>query len=320
MNAGLVIACSLALAACSMDLGVLQRPREGSDPPNPATDPGGTGGVAGMTGAGAGAAAAASGGAGAGDAGAGGASGGGGAGAPAAGSGGASGQGGSNLQGGSGGPSKPPRRTCGLVGLPCCTPGNTCDLGACLRGECTAYGGFFAFTRGSCEAVDPCESRNAYTAGCSCPSGFDDTLLYRTIEQCDLREVSTEVRSCTAARTPETMFGGVWVEGPDGNCTRSCRTANPVTGQCGCPDGTQALSLNVDSTTPECPGAEWTLQVCINADGEPLNFGGVYALSQSAAEGCSAANPATGGCTCPEGATTPQSLHVGSWSVFVCNL
>ena len=217
-----------------------------------------------------------------------------------------------------GAPSSVPRRTCGVTGLPCCTPGNTCDLGACLRGKCTAYGGFYAETTGCTQ--NPCGSRNAYTAGCSCPLGFDDTLLWRRVEVCDLGDATTEVRSCTAARTPETIFGGVWVEGPDASCKLGCRTANPVTGQCGCPAGTQAVGLTVDLPSDNCPNTNLTLQLCINAGGKLANFGGGYALSQSAALGCSAPNPLTGSCTCPEQVTTPQSLHVGSWSVFVCNL
>jgi hypothetical protein len=78
--------------------------------------------------------------------------------------------------------------------------------------------------------------------------------------------------------------------------------------------------MTVDSPDGTCPGADTTLQVCIDAAATAGNFGGAYAVSQAAASGCGAANPLTGACSCPEGVTTPQSLHAGTWSIFVCNL
>ena len=299
---------AIALAGCSIDLSTLQRTGAAGEPStSPATDPGGAGG-AGSSGAG-------SGGAGSSASGAGASAGSGGAGTSSGGSGGVRAP---QPAGESGAAPVTPQRTCGVTGLPCCMPGNTCDLGACLRGKCTAYGGFYSET--SACTQNPCISRNTYTAGCNCPLGFDDTLLWKTYEVCDAGEATTEVRSCTAARTPETIYGGAWVEGPDANCTLSCRTANPVTGECGCPNGTDAVALTVDVPGTNCPNTNLTLRVCINAAGKLANFGGAYALSQSAALGCSAANPLTNSCSCPEGVTMPQSLHVGSWSVFVCNL
>jgi hypothetical protein len=281
-----LLAALYLLAACSIDLAPLQRQPAELGEPDPAINPD--------------AAAAGSGGDTAG------------AGTPSATVAGTSGQ----AAAGAGGTT--PRRTCGVVGLPCCMPGNTCDLGACLRGKCTAYGGFYARKDGCTQ--NPCSSRNAYTAGCSCPMGFDDTLLWQRSESCDTGDATTDVRSCTAARTPETTFGGVWVQGPDSSCKLGCRTPNPLSDTCACPEGTRALALTVDSVDAKCPDSALTLNVCIHAGGMPLNFGGAYALSQRAALGCSAPNPLTGACSCPPDANTPQSLHVGSWSVFVCNL
>jgi len=216
-------------------------------------------------------------------------------------------------------PTGNPPKTCGLPGLPCCTPGSQCDVGACLRGKCTPYGGYYGKTE-ACSAA-PCTSRNAYTAGCVCPSGFTDTLLWQELRACDAGGSGvTEVRSCTAGRTPGIAFGGAWVQGPDGNCTISCLAPNPLTGQCTCPAGTAQVSMNVDIPIASCPNAETTLQMCTDGAGKPVNFGGAYAVSQTASFGCGAANPLTDECSCPEGATTPQSLHVGSWSIFVCNL
>ena len=292
------LAASL-LAACSIDLSALQQPPADDGSLNPATDPESSG-----AGSGAGGTVAS-------------------AGQPAAGAKPplATGSGGSPAEqparSGAGG-SATVRRTCGLTGLPCCMPGNTCDLGACLRGKCTAYGGFYARQAGCTQ--NPCTSRNTYTAGCGCPMGFEDTLLWQRSLTCDTGEAATEVRSCTAARTPETAFGGVWVQGPDPACKPSCRTPNPLTDGCGCPDGTRPLALTVDEPTPACVGSSYTLQVCIDAAGTALNFGGAYATSQRAANGCAAANPFTGACTCPPEVNAPQSLHMGDWSVFVCNL
>jgi hypothetical protein len=212
-----------------------------------------------------------------------------------------------------------PAATCGLPGLACCNPGATCNVGACLRGKCTPYGGFYALT-GAC-ALDPCGSRNAYTAGCSCPMGFVNTLLWQEEAVCDGGGTgTTEVRSCSAGRTPGIAFGGVWVQGPDDSCTVGCRTPNPFTGACACPTGTQPVSMTIDNVDASCPTAATTLEACIDGAGIPVNFGGAYAVSQTAALGCAAANPLTAACSCPTGVTTPQSLHVGSWSIFVCNL
>jgi hypothetical protein len=76
----------------------------------------------------------------------------------------------------------------------------------------------------------------------------------------------------------------------------------------------------VDSPNGNCPGADTTLQICIDAEAMAGNFGGAYAVSQTAPSGCGAANPLTAACSCPEGVTMPQSLHAGIWSIFVCNL
>lgn len=226
--------------------------------------------------------------------------------------------------GGGGAPvdSKPasgnPPRTCGLPGLACCA-GNLCDIGECLRGKCTPYGGFYAHSE-ACSA-EPCTSRNAYTAGCACPMGFADTLLYTSQTTCDDGILAaSEVRSCTSGRTPGIAFAGVWVEGPDDRCTKRCLTPNPLTGACNCPAGSQSIALNADTGDSGCPNASMMLQLCIEANGEPINFGGAYAVSQTAALGCSAPNPLTAACSCPDAVGKPQSLHVGNWSIFVCNL
>lgn len=212
-----------------------------------------------------------------------------------------------------------PPKGCGFPGLPCCTPGNMCDVGACLRGKCTPYGGYYARTD-AC-TTGPCTSRNGYTAGCSCPLGFTDTLLWQEPKACDTGASGmTEVRSCTATGTPNIAYGGAWVQGPDGNCTISCLAPNPLTGMCTCPAGAAQVSMTIDMPPGSCPDAATTLQMCIDADGKPVNFGGAYAVSQTASFGCAAANPLTAACSCPEGATAPQSLHAGSWSIFVCNL
>jgi hypothetical protein len=344
-----------ALAACSIDLSELQRSDAGfnpaSDPDSGSTGSGGmdanTAGVAaagssGQAGTGtagqigkAGAGGAGSSAAGRGSAGAGGMSGtdvGTGAGAGAMSIAGMTGTAGGSMptagstsqppaagQSAAGAPSIDPTRTCGVPGLPCCNPGNMCDIGACLRGKCTPYGGFYANT-GAC-STNPCGSRNAYTAGCHCPVGFTDTLLWSEDGPCDEGGSGvTEVRSCTAGRTPGIAFAGAWVQGPDDSCSVGCQTKNPLTGMCTCPAGTQQLSMTVDLTNASCPDAGTTLQVCIEGEGMPVNFGGAYAVSQSAPLGCGAANPLTAACSCPAEVMTPQSLHTGSWSIFVCNL
>src|SRR5262245_50089813 len=181
MRGSLAVLC--LVGACSIDLSALQHAGDGGAT-NPATNPDPAAGSGGDTAGG---------------------------GTPSATVAGTSGQGAGGARAGAGGTA--PRKTCGVTGLPCCMPGNICDLGACLRGKCTAYGGFYARKEGCTQS--PCTSRNAYTAGCACPTGFDDTLLWQRGESCDTGDATTQVRSCTAARTPETTFGGLWVQGPD---------------------------------------------------------------------------------------------------------
>jgi hypothetical protein len=351
VNLSLIVTMSCVFAACSIDLSGLQRTDAGF---NPATDPdastagaSGAEGAAGESGSSGTGSAGASGAVAAGKGGTGGTgrAGTGGAGSsstPMAGSTATAGQTSVPIAGttsqppaagtpaaGSGGADPDPTdsglppRTCGLPGLSCCNPGNMCDVGACLRGKCTPYGGFYALTA-AC-AVNPCGSRNAYTAGCNCPTGFNDTLLWQETKACDSgsggpASGTTEAHSCTAGRVPDIAFGGAWVQGPDVNCSVGCQTPNPLTGACTCPAGTQQVSMTVDGTITTCPDASVTLQICIDGEGAPVNFAGAYAVSQSAPLGCGAANPLTAACSCPAEVTMPQSLHVGSWSIFLCNL
>lgn len=212
-------------------------------------------------------------------------------------------------------------RTCGVVGLPCCKPGNVCELGACLRGQCTPYGGLYA--RSSECHTAPCPSRNAYTAGCGCPAGFDDSLLWETDQPCSNATAAVQVHACTATRTPEMAFGGLWVEEKSAStCEVECSAPNPYTAACSCPAGTRALTIGAGIPGGPCGDAARTLALCANQDGAPLNFGGFYALSSAASDGCGLPNPLTGSCVCPRsepGAAPLQNLQVGEFSVFVCN-
>lgn len=198
----------------------------------------------------------------------------------------------------------PPPPTCGVLGSPCCDPGQTCDLGACLRGMCVSYGGAFG-TMSGCSPV--CQSRNTYTAGCSCPRGFSPSPVMDVRASCDGAATVASVSLCTSTdRTAPTDYAGAWLE--TFGCGAGCQRANPYTGGCSCPFGSVAVEMDVEVTT-SCGTTPATLGVCVDASEPAATFGGAYQLGAGGAPGCTRPNPRTGSCSCPSDATA-QTMPV----------
>lgn len=181
---------------------------------------------------------------------------------------------------------------CGLVGNSCCDTGDPCQQGSCLRGVCTGFGGAYLSVT-NCDS--PCQGRNAYSAGCSCPSGFTAKPSVEVWGMCPNTgqlEPSTLTFCGAGQYGTQGAWGGVFVR-DDGS--GACVQAHPMTGGCSCPNGTQLVSLDVT-----LPASQGTLGVCVATNSPSVSFGGIY---QSDDFGTCHANPLTGSCSCADGST-----------------
>jgi hypothetical protein len=215
-------------------------------------------------------------------------------------------------------PPEVPEPACGVVGRPCCQPGNVCDFGACLRGLCSAYGGLYAQAEGCGPAV--CAARNGYTAGCSCPSGFDAVAAWQQPYACaDGSAGETGLVVCTTEVASASSWMGIWVqERSPLDCSDACLVPNSASLECSCPRGSDALSVRVEDSTTSCPGAGKTLTLCLDADDPRSNFHGAYALGSPGSARACVANPMTGACSCPMGSSA-QKVSVGMEQVYFCS-
>lgn len=177
-----------------------------------------------------------------------------------------------------------PVPTCGLPGLECCSEGLACEVGACLRGRCSASSGAVAEASG---CGDPCGARNPFTAGCSCAMGFERSDVGELLGECrDGSPTTLSLGFCDGG------YGSAFVE-LDPECG-GCATPHPLTGACMCPAGQLALRFRAGRATASCGDSFATLGFCVDPSGR-----GAYQRDPLA--GCVTPNRATGGCTCPEG-------------------
>lgn len=207
---------------------------------------------------------------------------------------------------------------CGVVGRPCCQPDNACAFGACLRGRCSTYGGLYAQERGCGPSV--CATRNAYTAGCSCPEGFAAVEVRQDAYACpDGTDGENDLALCTTEIASASAWMGVWVSerGLPG-CTDACLVPNSATGDCTCPRGAVPLRVGVEDMSASCPDGEEMLGLCLNADDTGSNFRGAYVLGASGSARACVANPVTGTCSCPA-SSTAQEVTVGKEHAYFCS-
>ncbi len=177
-----------------------------------------------------------------------------------------------------------PEPDCGLPGLECCPGSLACEVGACLRGRCSAASGAVG------EAVgcnDPCGVRNPFTAGCSCAMGFARSDVGAVLGACaDGSPTTLSLGFCDGG------YGSAFVS--VAAACGGCVTPHPRTGTCGCPAGQLALRVQTGRPTAACGDAPAELGLC-------LDPGGRGAYQRDPFAGCVAPNPRTGGCACPAG-------------------
>lgn len=213
----------------------------------------------------------------------------------------------------------PDGATCGLVGLPCCRPDNRCDIGACLRGECSAYAGAFATREGCTTAM--CSDRDPYSAGCACPQGFLEVTAAPLATTCDDGSPAQKVLSvCQSERTDASGWGGFWLRSGGPACGSSCVVSNPYTEDCSCPAGMALLTAPVSLGATGCAGDVATLGVCMRSGLTTGRFAGGYVLTAGAGNGCGTPNPDTGLCTCPPAAMEQRITLGGGVTVGLCSL
>lgn len=116
---------------------------------------------------------------------------------------------------------------------------------------------------------------------------------------CEGAVTSATLSICTADdRTSLTDWGGAWLDVSG----ETCLLPNRFTGECSCPAGTASIEMDVD--VPGVGGSKPAVfAVCVLSRGESTTFEGAYQLGAAGAFGCTRANPRTGACSCPEGAT-----------------
>jgi hypothetical protein len=110
-------------------------------------------------------------------------------------------------------------------------------------------------------------------------------------------------------------------------CNQGCRSPNPYTGVCGCPGGSTPIVMRALVDTPCATLIGSTIVMCAQLGAPVTAFGGAFQLDDAVpgGVGCRAANPRTGGCSCP-GGTAPRGLRaevdsvagfIGS-TIYVC--
>jgi hypothetical protein len=96
---------------------------------------------------------------------------------------------------------------------------------------------------GWCGASAKCRVGNPMAAGaCACPDGFVGIGLRSIIRICDDSEVGTTIYVCGNQSAELQAFGGAFQVD---DFAPACRVANPWTGTCTCPAGTQDRSHRV---------------------------------------------------------------------------
>ena len=105
---------------------------------------------------------------------------------------------------------------------------------------------------GWCGAPTQCRTANPFTGACSCPNGFAQTVVIRSIIRlgCNNAEAGTTIVMCGNIAAPFSTYAGSFQDDdPLGIGGRTCRAVNPWTGACSCPNGTvdRAHRVMVDS-------------------------------------------------------------------------
>ncbi len=215
-------------------------------------------------------------------------------------------------------------RACGAAGQPCCA-GSSCTSGVCAGVTCASFGGAYETNVSACAA---CYATNPLATACACPPGAVPLATLDGINDCAGGSPTTAglVFCAMATYTAGSDFAGVYQVDDAVACGRGCRVPNAYTGGCSCPSGATAVSMR-SLARDTCGGIIGSvITACVPTTATRVTFGGVYQGDDGVPGGiaCRAANPRTGGCSCPSG-TSPHGLRVevdtpsaiGS-HIFVC--
>ena len=194
--------------------------------------------------------------------------------------------------------------------------GVRCASGVCREGACQSFGGGFEVSDPGCTS---CNNGNAFTGACGCPGGFATTFNWRVINDCRGQGTQTGAVATLCGASALGEFGGGFQSDDGVPGGLGCRTANPYTGGCSCPGGYTRIGFRaLADTSRGLIGSNPSL--CISSSGARPGFGGAYQVDDavSGGVGCRAANPVTGGCTCPAGyGTSTLRMEVDSSAGFI---
>ena len=195
--------------------------------------------------------------------------------------------------------------------------GTRCPSGVCREGSCQSFGGGYETSDPGCAS---CNNGNAENSGsCGCPSGFGTVVGWRVINDCRGRgtQAGANVTFCGASAAGE--YGGAYQQDDGVPGGLGCRAANPYTGGCSCPGGYTAIGFRaLADSSRGIIGSNPA--ICVRSSGARPAFGGAYQQDDAVPGGvaCRAANPVTGGCSCPAGyGANALRLEVDSSAGFI---
>jgi hypothetical protein len=176
---------------------------------------------------------------------------------------------------------------------------------------CVNWAGHFQVNDSSCPCCAACENGNPFAsgAGCGCPAGFGQSAGYRVIDDCNGNHGSLVYFCETGATSSESPWAGAYELDDPVSGGAGCRAANPYTGGCSCPAGSGGTSYRVIADT--AGGLIGSTLVMCTTGYAPQTFGGAYEEDDPVAGGvgCRAANPYTGGCSCPAGLGAQEQIR-----------
>jgi hypothetical protein len=210
------------------------------------------------------------------------------------------------------------RQTCDGAGSCACAPGTAAIVaGPGIPGGCIAFAGAYEQTAKtlspSCDGASAnltCATTNPFTSLCGCPKGFTAITTVLVGPPSGPSTTTCDAVTFCVAPTFDAMYsevGGFFLK--DGN---TCRTNNPYTMGCSCPNGTQDTIVPVRAPGTIMP-TDVELHYCLGADiagrtfyGLSEQLGGNFVNVNDNNTSCVAINPllSTDMCGCPTNATT----------------
>jgi hypothetical protein len=189
-----------------------------------------------------------------------------------------------------------------------CTVNGDCQTGACRGGKCATFGGAYQTCGAACQNANPLEGTDA----CACAAGYSAQRMIAGYNECGGGGYTIVTFCDRAARTPQSDWGGMYVDYPAAFCGGRVDVTNAYTGMLACPADTVATTYRM--YLADCPGAPNSMVpivLCTSMTAPVVTFGGAFEKDDDvdAQPDCRVVNPKTGDCTCPAG-TSPRALRV----------